>query len=196
MAQRVVCLALALACGIGGAGGIEASERDKIFRQQTRFLDTRGASQYNDSAKLIPRTAWDAPIVLNLPKGGNSALRKAYLPVAQAAARRHGVPEALFARLVQQESAWNPGAVSQKGALGLAQLMPDTARLMGVDPKDPYQNLDGGAKYLRKQYERFGSWRLALAAYNAGPEAVARHGGVPPYAETQTYVARILADLG
>ena len=70
----------------------------------------------------------------------------------------------------------------------VAQLMPQTARLLGVDPLDPYQNLDGGARYLAQQYRDFGSWRLALAAYNAGPQAVRKYGGVPPYAETRNYV--------
>lgn len=82
-------------------------------------------------------------------------------------------------------------AVSPKGAIGLAQLMPATARMLGVDPWDPVQNLEGGARYLAAQYRRFGSWRLALAAYNAGPAAVARHGGVPPYRETRAYIAHV-----
>jgi len=69
--------------------------------------------------------------------------------------------------------------------------MPATARRLVVDPKNPRQNLEGGARYLRRQYDRFGSWRLALAAYNAGPEAVEQHGGVPPYKETRNYVRSI-----
>ena len=70
--------------------------------------------------------------------------------------------------------------------------MPGTAKQLGVDPAIPKQNLEGGARYLRQQYERFGNWRLALAAYNAGPEAVTKHKGVPPYEETQNYVLKIL----
>ena len=100
----------------------------------------------------------------------------------------HGVPSDLFLRLVQQESGWNPNAVSHAGAKGLAQLMPDTARLLGVNINDPAQNLSGGARYLRMMYEKFGTWRLALAAYNAGPQAVEKYGGVPPYKETRNYV--------
>jgi soluble lytic murein transglycosylase-like protein len=69
--------------------------------------------------------------------------------------------------------------------------MPGTAALLGVNPHDPAQNLEGGARYLRTQFDRFGTWDLALAAYNAGPEAVAQHGGIPPYAETQGYVRAI-----
>ena len=115
-----------------------------------------------------------------------------FLEVAKAAARKHNIPEDLFLRLVQQESGWNTGAVSPKGATGLAQLMPDTARLLSVDINDPEENLEGGARYLRMMYDRFGSWRLALAAYNAGPLAVEEHGGIPPYDETQNYVKAIL----
>ena len=108
--------------------------------------------------------------------------------LAQKAATRHGVPAGLFLRLEEQERGWNASARSVKGALGLAQLMPATARGLGVDPLDPAENLEGGARYLRTQYETFGSWPLALAAYNAGPGAVTRYSGVPPFAETQNYV--------
>jgi soluble lytic murein transglycosylase-like protein len=93
---------------------------------------------------------------------------------------------------VQQESGWNANARSHKGAMGLAQLMPGTAARLGVNANDPRENLEGGARYLRMMYDRFGSWRLALAAYNAGPEAVDRHGGIPPYRETTNYVRKIL----
>jgi soluble lytic murein transglycosylase-like protein len=115
-----------------------------------------------------------------------------YQDMARTAARRHGIPEDLFLRLVRTESNFRPTARSSKGAIGLAQLMPGTARLMGVNPHDPGQNLDGGARYLAQQYRTFGNWRLALAAYNAGPGAVEKHRGVPPYRETQQYVAAIL----
>ena len=118
--------------------------------------------------------------------------RGPYLDLAKRAANRHRIPEALFLRLINQESRWNPKAVSPKGAIGLAQLMPDTARLLNVNPRIPSQNLEGGARYLAMQYKRFRSWRLALAAYNAGPEAVVKYGGVPPYKETQNYVRIIL----
>lgn len=115
-----------------------------------------------------------------------------YQDMARAAARRHSIPEDLFLRLVRAESNFRPAARSSKGAIGLAQLMPGTARQLGVNPHDPQQNLDGGARYLRQQYQKFGDWRLALAAYNAGPGAVERHRGVPPYRETQNYVKVIL----
>ncbi|MDE3027145.1 MAG: lytic transglycosylase domain-containing protein [Paracoccaceae bacterium] len=97
----------------------------------------------------------------------------------------------LLEGLVKQESAFNPGAKSPVGALGLTQLMPATAQGLGVNPFDAQDNLEGGAKYLAQQLSTFGRWDLALAAYNAGPGAVQKYGGVPPYAETQAYVTRI-----
>ncbi len=159
----------------------------KMFAAQTKFLDTRGATQYRGSERLKPDTLKDDILPIY-----NGKYRGEYLEVARSAARAHGVPEDLFLRLVQQESGWNPGAESHKGALGLAQLMPQTAAVLGVDPLVPAENLRGGAKYLAQQYRKFGSWRLALAAYNAGPDAVLKYGDVPPYEETQTYVRKIL----
>lgn len=166
---------------------LSSKSRASLFQSQTRILDSRAATQYQHSARLRPDAL--RPDILPTYRGGYSG---PYLDMARAAARRHGVPEDLFLRLVQQESAFNPNAVSHKGAIGLAQLMPGTAAMLGVNPRDPRQNLDGGARYLRAQYDRFRSWKLALAAYNAGPQAVQDHGGVPPYKETQNYVRRIL----
>jgi hypothetical protein len=117
-----------------------------------------------------------------------------YRAIATQIAQREGVPVDLFLRMIGQESAWNAGALSPKGASGLAQLMPGTARDLGVDPNDPIQNMTGGARYLRQQLDTFGRPDLALAAYNAGPGAVKKHGGIPPYRETQDYVRKILGD--
>lgn len=100
---------------------------------------------------------------------------------------------ALFQAMIWQESRFNPKAISPKGAQGLAQLMPGTAARLGVDPRDPMQNLDGGARYLLMQLQTFRSPTLALAAYNAGPGAVQKYGGVPPYRETRNYVVTILS---
>jgi soluble lytic murein transglycosylase-like protein len=113
-----------------------------------------------------------------------------------AAAKKHGIDPALLAGLVKQESGFNPTAGSSAGARGLTQLMPGTAAGLGVtDVLDPIQNLDGGAKYLRQQLDAFGGdVTRALAAYNAGPGAVQRYGGVPPYAETQNYVRIVQAN--
>ncbi len=110
------------------------------------------------------------------------------------AARRHGLDPALVDAVVRAESGYDPHATSPAGAAGLMQLMPATARALGVvDPYDPAQNLDAGVRYLRGLLDRFGDVSLALAAYNAGPGAVLRHGGVPPYRETQAFVQRVLS---
>ena len=165
--------------------------RKQLFARQTSVLDSRAAQQYANSVRLQPKDILVPGAPGSIPAfGGN--YRGVYLQEARAAARRYGVPEDLFLRLVQQESGWNPNARSHKGAIGLAQLMPATARTLRVDPRDPKENLDGGARYLAQQYRRFQSWHLALAAYNAGPEAVTKYGGVPPYKETQGYVRAIL----
>ena len=113
-----------------------------------------------------------------------------------AAAKKHGIDPALLAGLVKQESGFNPNAGSPAGARGLTQLMPGTAAGLGVsNVLDPAQSLDGGAKYLRQQLDAFGGdVTRALAAYNAGPGAVQRYGGVPPYAETQNYVRIVQAN--
>src|SRR4249919_2979846 len=108
-------------------------------------------------------------------------------------AEKRGIPWNLFNAMINAESGWNPGARSPVGAQGLGQLMPATARGLGVDPNDPVQNLEGAAQYLQSQYQKFGKWDLALAAYNAGPGAVSKYGGVPPYQETQNYVQKIMA---
>jgi hypothetical protein len=110
----------------------------------------------------------------------------------RAAEGRHGLPEGLLAAVARVESGLDPSAVSAAGAIGLMQLMPGTAAELGVDPRDPVAAVDGASRYLRTQLDAFGDLRLALAAYNAGPGAVRRAGGVPAYSETQAYVARVL----
>ncbi|MET1755122.1 lytic transglycosylase domain-containing protein [Novosphingobium sp. RD2P27] len=111
-------------------------------------------------------------------------------------ARKYDISPNLLEAVVWQESRWNPGAVSPVGARGLAQLMPGTARELGVDPRDPMANLEGGARYLRMQLDAFGGdIEKALAAYNAGPMRVQRAGGIPAIRETQLYVASIMARL-
>jgi len=117
-----------------------------------------------------------------------------YRQAARDAARKYGIDPEMFLRLIQQESSFRPDVVSPKGAIGLGQLMPATAKELGVDPTDPMQNLEGAAKYLSQQLKRFGSPDLALAAYNAGPTRVARLGRVPNIAETQNYVKTILGE--
>jgi soluble lytic murein transglycosylase-like protein len=122
-----------------------------------------------------------------------SCARGAMKAAFEDAAQRYDLSVALLANIARTESNCAADARSSAGAIGVMQLMPETARELGVDPTDPAANILGGAAYLRQQLDRFGGrLDLALAAYNAGPAAVARHGGVPAYAETRNYVARNL----
>jgi soluble lytic murein transglycosylase-like protein len=123
--------------------------------------------------------------------GGGAATQ--YDAQITAAAAKYGIDPALLKGLIRQESNFDATARSGAGAQGLTQLMPGTASSLGVDPGDPAQAIEGGAKYLKQQLDRFGGDpSKALAAYNAGPGAVAKFGGVPPYAETQNYVQKVL----
>ena len=185
-----------MSAGTVSAEVLSSKSRVALFSSKTKVLDSRAAQQYKSSVRLQPPkvvtpTKWgdvgeDGPV----PKcrGRYAGI---YAGMARDAARRHGVPEDLFLRLVQQESNFNPNARSHKGAIGLAQLMPGTAHDLRVDPNDPVENLDGGARYLKEQYRKFGQWPLALAAYNAGPGAVEKHKGIPPFRETRDYVKKI-----
>lgn len=160
------------------------------------------APEVAPEALLVP----DEPLpeVLSLvPEGmvANLAAQAGLVPSTYAAkvaelAERFDLSPALIEALVWQESRWRTQAVSPVGARGLAQLMPATARELGVDANDPFANLEGGARYLRQQMDRFdGNLEKALAAYNAGPGRVIRAGGIPAIRETQLYVAAIMGRL-
>lgn len=174
-----------LRAGPGGAAGGEFAAALQSATEsggQNALADGTGAQAL---AGITPTAATGA-------SGGS--LSTPFAAEIQAAAAKHGIDPALLAGLVRQESNFNPNAKSPAGASGLTQLMPGTAASLGVtDPTDPAQALDGGAKYLKQQLEAFGGdERKALAAYNAGPGAVQRFGGIPPYAETQNYVTKVL----
>jgi len=124
------------------------------------------------------------------------ATAPAPVELAGIAANKFALPASFVRSVMRAESGFQPGAVSPRGAIGLMQLMPETAKALGVDPRDPKQNAEGGAQYLRDlllQYQDDPDQvLLALAAYNAGPDAVKRYHGVPPYAETRSYILRVL----
>jgi soluble lytic murein transglycosylase-like protein len=127
--------------------------------------------------------------------GGLPAKAAPYAGLFTAAAARHGVSATLLAAVAKVESGYNARAVSPAGARGLMQIMPGTARGLGVDPLDPAQAIDGAARLLKGWQRDFGSLELALAAYNAGPGAVRRYDGIPPYRETQAYVGKVLTAM-
>ncbi len=131
-----------------------------------------------------------------IPEVSKNAPKAQILSMIDKVAQKHGVDEKLVRALVRQESGFNPNATSHCGAMGLMQLMPATAKSLGVtDAYNPVQNVEGGVKYLKSMLNKYnGNVILALAAYNAGPGAVDKYGTVPPYGETQNYVKSILAN--
>jgi cell wall-associated NlpC family hydrolase len=130
------------------------------------------------------------------PTPGGTGPVTAYEPEFAAAAATYGVPETLLKAVASTESSFEPGAVSGAGAEGLMQLMPSVAASLGVNPFDPDQAIGAAAKLLSGYHTQFGSWSLALAAYNAGPAAVEEHAGVPPYPQTTAYVGTVLSTAG
>ena len=147
----------------------------------------------NPMGHLVPNVAAAEPSMLRDRYNSNNP----YVVEAKRLAKEYGLPENIFLALIHQESRFDANALSPAGAIGLTQLMPGTASDMGVDPRDPMQNLEGGARYLAQQYKAFGEWPLALAAYNAGPSRVRKAGNViPDNKETQNYVPTVLHNAG
>jgi hypothetical protein len=153
------------------------------------------APHRGDVVKVQDITTTPTAIRRVLP-GATSPSGSSYDALFQAAGAKYGVSPALLASVAKAESGLDPTAVSPAGAQGLMQLMPTTAASLGVDAFDPAQAVDGAARLLKSHLDTFGSTELAVAAYNAGPAAVRRYGGVPPFSETQTYVRRVLAGMG
>lgn len=127
-------------------------------------------------------------------KAAMPAYKYTYVKIIETAARTYNLPTSLIAAIIKAESGFNPKAVSSQGAIGLMQLGLSTRQAMKVtNPFDPLQNILAGAKYLRQLLDRFdGNLHMAIAAYNAGPTAVERHGGIPPYSQTRRYVPKVM----
>ena len=158
--------------------GAGASSFEVVTPASDKVVDERGAP-------VVPAFAFTAV--------GPAPVPPQYAGVLMQAAAAANISPTLLSALVWQESRWNAQALSPKGAMGLAQLMPATARYLGVNPADPVANLHGGARYLRQLLDQFdGNVEKALAAYNAGPGRVRSAGGVPAIAETQNYVSSIV----
>jgi soluble lytic murein transglycosylase-like protein len=180
VALSVLLFAVAAASGPAAAGGIY------------RYVDPDGVVHYTNQ----PRDSRYVRIE-PLPRLGRERTRVptngGYDGLIQLAARQHDVPPALVKAVIAAESLFDPSAVSHKGAQGLMQLMPATAAELGVrDPLRADDNVRGGTRYLRAMLDRYGDMTQAIAAYNAGPTAVDRYRGVPPYPETRDYVQRVM----
>jgi hypothetical protein len=161
---------------------------DVVKLQDVDFSRVTAARRVTGNAQAVPGNG-------RLNVAGLPPAARPYADMIERAANKAGIDPNLLASLAWSESNFRPEARSSVGAIGMTQLMPATAAGMGVDPLDPEQNLEGGAKYLAVQLRRFGRVDLALAAYNAGPTAVRNAGGVPPYAETQGFVQKVLSRM-
>jgi len=167
-------------------------------------IESVPADQVVDIRRVVPAAAATTTLSAPAPAPdtggsvamGNVSVPSIYAGTIEQAATANGIPPSLLAALVKHESGFDPTAVSSAGAEGIAQFMPSTAAGMGVDPYDPTSAINGAARLLGRYTTQFGSYADALAAYSAGPSAVLRYGGIPPYAETQAYVPAVLAMAG
>ncbi len=192
---------------------VEALEKNPQLREKAGQALLDGADSFGDILKSFlestEKPVNDEPInspilptfdpmltFKNEVSGEDKATRVQIEESIAEASEKYGLPSAMIRAVIKAESRFNPHAVSLAGASGLMQLMPETARSLGVeDPFDIKQNIDGGVRYLKQMLTRFKTIPLALAAYNAGPGNVEKHGGIPPFNETQNYVTKILKDL-
>jgi soluble lytic murein transglycosylase-like protein len=165
---------------IGGGKMIAAPQEGDVVKVQNVGNPT-----------LIRRVLPDNTVASAPSAGGSSLAGVPYADLFTQAGNRYGVSPALLAAVAKTESGFNSAAISSSGATGLMQFMPATARGLGVNATDPASSIDGAARYLSSLTAQFGSTELALAAYNAGPGAVQRYGGIPPYGETQSYVQKV-----
>jgi len=158
----------------------------------THFTNVPSDPRYGGMARALHRASAYNPVQTS---SGYRTASNRYAPLVQKAAREHSLDQALLQAMIAAESGFDPHAVSRKGAVGLMQLMPETARRYGVrNPYDPADNIRGGAKYLRDLMQKFNNdLSLTLAAYNAGEDAIVQYGNrIPPYRETLDYVPRVL----
>lgn len=188
---------LALAAGMAWMAAPARADVMEIGADGARWIAGAQAAAQESGEAVALSAGYDLPVkAIADPARHAAVVPDAYAAKVQELARRFDLSPALIEALVWQESRWRANAVSPVGARGLAQLMPATARELGVDPTDPFANLEGGARYLRAQLDRFdGNLEKALAAYNAGPGRVEQAGGVPDIRETRTYVAAIMGRL-
>jgi soluble lytic murein transglycosylase len=158
-----------------------------------RYVDADGVMHFTNDPPTKKFKLHRRESVALKPRNANFAIPSSLGEIIRRNCEKYRLEEGLIHAVIKAESNYNSAAVSKKGALGMMQLMPGTARLLKVDnPLDPAENIGGGSRYLRQMLDEFnGNLDFAIAAYNAGPNAVKRHGGIPPYEETRTYVKRV-----